>query len=121
MADTEGLTLIMIDVVKSRFADSLWVAQDLTRITHEQGTIRALKECIRVYQVVLDYNVVEAMNAVKRGNPKFGEQAMLDSGDEVEACKTGFPGGNVPAQLAGQTRTLHGVSDVAASLIKTLE
>lgn len=111
----------MIDVVKSRFLDSLRVAEDLTRKTRDPGTGRALKDCIRVYRVVLDYNVGVAKNAVKQGDPKFGEQAMVDSGNEAEACASGFPGRKVPAQLAGRTRTLHDVSNVAASLIKTME
>lgn len=119
--DTETLTLIMIDAVKTRFSDSVRVAEDLTRKTHDPAMIRALKDCVRVYRVVLDYNVVTATNAVKQGDPKFGEQAMVDSGNEVEACRSGFPGGKVPDQLAGRSRVLRGVSDVAASLIKTME
>ena len=121
VSDPEELILIMIDAVKSRFTDSLRYAQDLTRKTRDPQVGRALQECIQFYRVVLDDNVVVATNAVKQGDPKFGEQAMLDSANEAEACRSGFPEGKVPAELPGRTRLLHGVSNVAASLIKTLE
>lgn len=121
VSDPEELILIMIDTVKSRFTDSLRYALDLTRKTRDPEVIRALKDCIRVYRVVLDANVVVATNAVRQGDPKFGEQAMLDSANEAEACRSAFPEEKVPAELPGRTRVLHRVSNVAASLIKTLE
>ncbi|KAJ8442927.1 hypothetical protein Cgig2_022293 [Carnegiea gigantea] len=121
VSEPEELILIMIDAVKSRFTDSLRYALDLTRKTRDPEVIRALKDCIRVYRVVLDANVVVATSAVRQGDPKFGEQAMLDSANEAEACRSAFPEDKVPAELPGRTRVLHRVSNVAASLIKTLE
>ncbi|KNA18310.1 hypothetical protein SOVF_072060 [Spinacia oleracea] len=120
-ADTESLILIMIDDVKTRFMDSLQYVQYLNRKTHDPDTIRALHECIWVYGVVLDTSIDLAVRAVKQGNPKFGEQAMVDAGNEAEACRRGFPEDKVPARITVQTPKLHGVSNVAASLIRTME
>lgn len=120
-ADNEGLILIMIDVVKTRFSESVHYMEDLTRKTHDPKTIRALHTCMRVYRVVVDISVDLAVRAVKQGVPKFGEQAMVDAGNEAEACRVAFPEGKVPGGLVDRTRLLHGVSNVAASMIKTLE
>ncbi|XP_021716470.1 cell wall / vacuolar inhibitor of fructosidase 1-like [Chenopodium quinoa] len=120
-ADTQSLILIMIDDVKTRFSDSLQYVEELARKTHDPDTIRALKQCIRLYRVVLDTSIDLAVRAVKQGNPKFGEQAMVDAGNEAEACRMAFPEDKVPGPIPGQTRMLHGVSNVAASMIKDLE
>ncbi|XP_010685378.2 cell wall / vacuolar inhibitor of fructosidase 1 [Beta vulgaris subsp. vulgaris] len=120
-ADSEGLILIMIDVVKTRFSDSFRYVEDLTRKTHDPAVIRALQECKQLYRVVLDVSVGLAVRAVKQGDPKFGEQAMVDAGNEAEGCRMAFPEGKVPGRIVGRTRMLHGVSNVAASMIKSLE
>ncbi|KAK9726946.1 hypothetical protein RND81_05G247600 [Saponaria officinalis] len=120
-ADTEGLILIMIDTVKARFSDSLRYIEGMARKTRDPAMIKALKECAHLYQLVVNTNVGVAVNAVRLGDPKFGEEAMLDSGNEAEACRLAFPEGKVPGPVTGQTQALHGVSNVAASMIKILE
>lgn len=119
--DTTSLILIMIDIVKTRFSGSLRYVEDLSRKTHDPDIIRGLQECTRVFRVVLDVSIDLANRAVKQGNPKFGEQAMVDAGTEAEACRMAFPEPKVPGPITGQTRILHGVSNVAASMIKILE
>ncbi|CAO2840210.1 unnamed protein product [Amaranthus hypochondriacus] len=119
--DTQSLILIMVDVVKTRFSDSLRYVEDLTRKTHDRVTIKGLQQCIQLYRVVLDTSIDLANRAVQQGDPKFGEEAMVDAGNEAEACRIGFPEGKVPGQITGRTQMLHGVSNVAASMIKTLE
>ncbi|KAL2899583.1 Cell wall / vacuolar inhibitor of fructosidase 1 [Bienertia sinuspersici] len=119
--DNQGLILIMIDVVKNRFSESLGYVEDLTRKTHDPDMKRALSKCIRVYRVVVDTSVDLAVRAVKQGVPKFGEQAMTDAGNEAEACWMAFPEGKAPGRIVDRTPMLHGVSNVAASMIKALE
>ncbi|GAB4842551.1 hypothetical protein Ancab_012527 [Ancistrocladus abbreviatus] len=65
--DAKGLILIMVDVVKSKCSDSL--------------------------RVVFEANVGVAVNAVNLGDPKFGEQAMIDSANEAKACERQSRGG----------------------------
>ncbi|XP_074288681.1 cell wall / vacuolar inhibitor of fructosidase 1-like [Silene latifolia] len=120
-ADTQGLILIMIDTVKTRFTDSLRYVEGMAQRTHDPAMTKALKECIHLYQLVLNTNVALAVTAVNEGDPKFGEQAMTDSGNEAEACRSAFPEGKVPGPMTGRTSELHGVSNVAASMIKILE
>ncbi|KAL9228538.1 hypothetical protein vseg_004107 [Gypsophila vaccaria] len=120
-ADTEGLIMIMIDTVKTRFSDSLKYIEGMARKTRDPAMLKALKECTEVYQLVVSTNVGVAVNAVRQGDPKFGEQAMVDAGNEAEACRLAFPEGKVPGPLVGRTQALHGVSNVAASMIRILE
>ena len=122
--DAEALTLIMLDVAKNRFLKSLrYVEDDLTRNrkTHDPAETRALQECIRVYRVVVDTLIDVAERAIKEGDPKFGEEAMVDAGNEAQACKMAFPKRKVLRWITGRTWILHQLSNVTASLIKTLE
>ena len=117
----EGLILIMVDVVKTGFSDSLQYVKELSKKARDPDIIPALQECIWVYKVVVETSVELAVKAVKQGVPKFGEKAMADAGMEAQLCMMGFPEGKVPGRIMGWTRMLQGVCNVAASMIKILE
>ncbi|GAB4842553.1 hypothetical protein Ancab_012529 [Ancistrocladus abbreviatus] len=119
-ADAEGLILIMVDVVRSKFADSLRYVNELTKEARQPEIVRALKECAWYFRVVLEANVGVAVNAVNLGDPKFGEQAMIDSANEAMACERQFSG-KFRSPLTERTNYLEGISYVAAALVKILE
>ncbi|KAL8139799.1 hypothetical protein V2J09_005820 [Rumex salicifolius] len=129
-ADTEGLIRIMIDVVRSKFSDSLAYVNRMMKESPPPARARALRECVRRFKVVLNANVIVAESAVNLGDPKFGEGAMLDSAVEAHACERAFVGsggddvdgaGRDKSTLIERTRFLHGLSNVAASMIRILE
>ncbi|GAB4842552.1 hypothetical protein Ancab_012528 [Ancistrocladus abbreviatus] len=118
--DAKGLILIAVDVVKSKFSDSLRFMNELAKQARQPEIVRPLKECARLFRVVLEANVGVAVNAVNLGDPKFGEQAMIDSANEAKACERQFSG-RFRSPLTERTNYLDGISNVAAALIKTLE
>ncbi|GAB2269214.1 hypothetical protein Dimus_004183 [Dionaea muscipula] len=125
-ADSGGLALIMVDVVKSKFTDSLGyvnqlVKQQQTGSQQQPALLEALRQCASHYKVVLDDNVPVAHNAVDEGDPKFGEQAMTDSGIEVDACESGFSDKKLASPLTEKNKYLQGISSVAAVLFHLLE
>ncbi|GMH22046.1 hypothetical protein Nepgr_023889 [Nepenthes gracilis] len=119
-ATAEALIPIMIDVVRSEFTASLAHVNALIKQARDPGMARALRECAWLYKVVLEDNVVVAVKAVKLGDPKFGEEAMIDSGNEAEACERTFSG-RLRSPVTERTKYLHGVCNVAAALVKIME
>jgi len=120
--DPTSLSLLIIDIVKSRFSDAVKFDQDLSQKTQDPDVVQGLKKCISLYEdVVINSQVKSAIYAVKAGNPKFGEEAMTDAGNTADFCQSEFPTGKIPPELPGQTQSLHGISNVAAAIIKTLE
>ncbi|KAL9232211.1 hypothetical protein vseg_007347 [Gypsophila vaccaria] len=113
-ADSTNLILIFLDVIKSRFSDSLVHAKDMSKSTTDPKMIRALTECVSEYSVVANDNVKTAIYAVKTGNPKFALQAMDDARIEADACKNGFDG-NVPPYFGDRTRELDEISAIAST------
>ncbi|GAB2293356.1 hypothetical protein Dimus_027556 [Dionaea muscipula] len=123
-----GLALIMIDVVKLRFADSLgtvnrlilkkaWDVDDQL----DETTVKALRRCASLYKVVLEADVPVAREAVEKGDPKFGVDSMVDSSIEADACERGLvAAGKLRSLLTEKNKKLQEISNVAAALIKLL-
>ncbi|KAK9667784.1 hypothetical protein RND81_13G010900 [Saponaria officinalis] len=118
-ADPKSLILIMIDVIKSRFSDSLTHARDMSKSTTDPKMTRALKECISCYTAVTDADVKTAIYSVQTGNPKFALDAMVDAGNEADSCQSEFQG-DVPPFFVDRTRELKEISAIAAALVQTL-
>ncbi|KAJ8422006.1 hypothetical protein Cgig2_017226 [Carnegiea gigantea] len=119
--DPKSLALLMIDIVKSRFSDSVKCAKDMTMKTHDLDVIWALKKCVWMYQdVVINHLVKTTIYAVEMGDLKFGEEAMTGSGNTADGCQSEFPVGKIPPELPSRTQTLHGICNVVAAIIKTL-
>ncbi|CAI0467526.1 unnamed protein product [Linum tenue] len=117
--DVPTLALIMIDSVKARATSTL---EEIKRLMKQ--TAPSLKEpldnCAARYDVVLEADVTVARQAVKLGNPKFGEGAMNDVGVECEDCEGGFGRNGEKSPLTKQNGDVRGLADVAAAIVRLL-
>ncbi|KAI5675153.1 hypothetical protein M9H77_06103 [Catharanthus roseus] len=117
-ADVSGLALIVIDAVKSQ-SNSI-----LTEINHLLKTNRDLKVplhlCTKVYKFILKYDISVANEAVSKGNPKFGEDAMKDAAiNMAPKCEGGFKKfGRSP--LTSRNKVAIDLSNIAVAIIRLL-
>ncbi|KAL1226376.1 Cell wall / vacuolar inhibitor of fructosidase 1 [Cardamine amara subsp. amara] len=78
---------------------------------------RALDECKLRYETIVNVDVHTAIIAIK-GNPKFGEDAIVDVGVEASICQGGFPKGQ--SLLTGLTQRMDKTCDVTRAIIRML-
>ncbi|EOA29659.1 hypothetical protein CARUB_v10015473mg [Capsella rubella] len=114
-ADTVGLALILVDKIKALGTETLGRINE----AYKTKTMlkRALDECNLRYKTIVDVNVHTAIIAIK-GNPKFAEDAVVDSGVEASVCEGGFPKGQSP--LTELTQRMDKICDVTRAIVRML-
>lgn len=78
---------------------------------------QALDECSRSYKTMLNAGVPQATEALTKGNPKFGEQVMVDAGIGATRCEEGFKG---KSPLTSLTKSMVTTSNVGRAIVKML-
>ncbi|CAN0855286.1 Cell wall / vacuolar inhibitor of fructosidase 1 [Linum grandiflorum] len=112
----KSLALAMIDVVKAKATATLKEIEWL--FANEPSLKDPLTACANMYRVIVDDDVSVAINAVRLGDPKFGEGAMNDAGNEADSCERGFEQGESP--LTELNKAVRKVADVASAIIRVL-
>lgn len=114
--DVTGLGLIMVGALESKLTSALQRTRQLLK-TKPHLKI-PLIECSKRYSFILKYDVTEAYQALRLGDPKFGEESMNDSAMEAQECEDGFK--RFPSPLTGVNKEAHDISAVAAAIIRLL-
>ncbi|CAH8254855.1 unnamed protein product [Arabidopsis lyrata] len=114
-ADTSGLALILIDKIKGLTTKTLNEINGLYKKRPELK--RALDECSRRYKTILNADVPEAIEAISKGVPKFGEDGVIDAGVEASVCEGGFKG---KSPLTSLTKSMQKISNVTRAIVRML-
>ncbi|CAN8248282.1 unnamed protein product [Cochlearia groenlandica] len=110
-ADIPNLVLILVDKIKALGKDTQ------VKINQAYKMKPNLKhECTKRYKVIDDdvSTVIEALP----GNPKFGEDAIVDALVEADYCEGSFPKGQSP--LTSLTVRMMKICDVTRAVIRNL-
>ncbi|EEF43122.1 cell wall / vacuolar inhibitor of fructosidase 1 [Ricinus communis] len=114
-ADTTGLALIMVDIIKARATASL------NFIRHQYHKSPRLKKqltsCAHGYDAILTLDIPEAYEALQKGVPKFAQDAANDAAVEANSCEGGFHGNSPMKKL---NVLVHDTSAVASAVIRLL-
>ena len=79
---------------------------------------KALKGCLEVYENgVLKADIPSAMEALQKGNPKFGEQGMNDAAIVAESCERSFGGASPISSL---NKNVSDLSRVSSAIVRLL-
>ncbi|CAN1243339.1 Cell wall / vacuolar inhibitor of fructosidase 1 [Linum perenne] len=117
-ADVETLALVMIDAVNSKATAASQRINHLMK-TAPPSMRKPLRACAQIYDIITKYEIPEAIQAVRLGDPKFGEDAMNDSAAEPASCEQEFGGSN-KSPLSQHNQAVHGVAVVTAAIIRLL-
>ncbi|KAL8490528.1 hypothetical protein ACS0TY_022521 [Phlomoides rotata] len=90
-ADMAGLGLIMVAAVKAKSEQALSAVNSL-RKSGQPKLSQPLQRCTDFYNGVLKADVPMAEEALRKGDPKFGEDGMVDAAFEAELCEGAFKG-----------------------------
>ncbi|KAI9081155.1 hypothetical protein K1719_036914 [Acacia pycnantha] len=93
-ADVAGLGLIMVEATTEKAKAA---RNRINQLLHRGGVgakqEKALRSCGEMYKVVVENNVPEAIEALKKRDPKFDEDGARDVKDEATFCEDEFFGG----------------------------
>ena len=117
-ADLTGLALILVAGVEHKGDETIKQIKDMKSSRPELGP--ALDYCAQVYDTVVKVNVPEANDALKLGNPKFGEDGMADSAVESQACERSFKEHGMTSPMTEQNKAVENVANVARAIIRML-
>lgn len=119
-ADVPGLSLIMVDIIKAKATKTLNRIHELLK--RGPGGFRekqALSSCANSYNVIIEADVPEAIEALTRGGYKFAEDGIADAAVEADICEHGFSSlGSSP--LTDMNKDMNEVSNVARAIVRTL-
>ncbi|XP_062151836.1 cell wall / vacuolar inhibitor of fructosidase 1-like [Alnus glutinosa] len=114
-ADVTGLALTMVDVLKTKATETL---NHIKALLHGSPKLkRSLRSCADSYKAIIEGDVPEAIEALKKGNPKFAEQGANDAADEATSCEGRFSG---RSPLTDMNKAVHDVAAVAAAIVRNL-
>uniref|UniRef100_A0A1J3HM48 Cell wall / vacuolar inhibitor of fructosidase 1 n=1 Tax=Noccaea caerulescens TaxID=107243 RepID=A0A1J3HM48_NOCCA len=114
-ADTSGLVLILLDKIKGLATKTL---NEINGLYKKRPELKgALYECSRRYKTILNADVPEAIEAISKGVPKFGEDGVIDAGVEASACERGFKG---KSPLTSLTKSMQKISNVTRAIVRML-
>ncbi|XP_010500306.1 PREDICTED: cell wall / vacuolar inhibitor of fructosidase 1-like [Camelina sativa] len=114
-ADISGLALILIDKIKVLATKTLTEINGLYKKRPELK--QALDQCSRRYKTILNADVPEAIEAISKGVPKFGEDGVIDAGVEASVCEEGFQG---KSPLTSLTKSMQNISSVTRAVVRML-
>ncbi|MCD7464215.1 hypothetical protein HAX54_052306 [Datura stramonium] len=112
------LSLIMVDAVKSK---SIKIMERVKELEKSNPELRVpLSQCYVAYNAVLRADVSVAVEALKRGVPKFAENGMDDVDIEAETCEYSFNYEKLASPISDMNRDIIELSKVAKSIIRML-
>ncbi|XP_028753527.1 cell wall / vacuolar inhibitor of fructosidase 1 [Neltuma alba] len=119
VADVAGLGLIMVKVTAAKAkAASNRINQLLHRGRVGAKQEKALRSCAEMYKVVVENDVPEAIEALKKGDPKFGEDGVRDAQDEATYCEEEFSG--VKSPLTRENNAVRNAAAVTVAIVRQL-
>ncbi|XWS14231.1 hypothetical protein CRYUN_Cryun36dG0105400 [Craigia yunnanensis] len=118
-ADVAGLAHIGADKLKAKATATLVQITGLLKGAKDQKLKMALRDCVDYYNAIIKYDIPVAIEAVAKGNPKFGVQGATDAANEADACERRFKNQhNFP--ITGSNKVVHDLSAVVASIVQLL-
>ncbi|XP_009590146.1 cell wall / vacuolar inhibitor of fructosidase 1 [Nicotiana tabacum] len=117
-ADLTTLGLVMVDAVKLK---SIEIMKSIKKLEKSNPELRLpLSQCYIVYYAVLHADVTVAVEALKRGVPKFAENGMVDVAVEAETCEFSFKYNGLVSPVSDMNKEIIELSSVAKSIIRML-
>ncbi|CAN1813639.1 Cell wall / vacuolar inhibitor of fructosidase 1 [Linum perenne] len=118
--NVEELALVIIDVVQAKATVAYNQIKKL--LATKPDLKKPLSECAQEYHVVIHEDHDEAVEAVTKGDPKFGEDAMADSALTPDSCKDTFEQYKKAflAKLTQPSNVVQETANVARALIRML-
>ncbi|GJR36343.1 gypsy type transposase [Tanacetum coccineum] len=117
-ADLTSLALIAVAGVEHKGDETIKQIKDLKSSKPELRP--ALDYCTQVYHTIVKVDVPMANDALKLGNPKFGEDGMADSAVETQACEGSFEEHGMTSPMTKQNKAVEAVANVARAIIQNL-
>ncbi|CAN4104665.1 unnamed protein product [Withania somnifera] len=108
----------MVDAVKSKTIKIMEKLKELEKSNPEWRV--PLSQCYVAYYAVLRADVSVAVEALKRGVPKFAEDGMVDVVVEAETCEFSFNYNKLVSPISNMSRDIIELSKVAKSIIRML-
>nr|QED22722.1 vacuolar invertase inhibitor [Solanum mauritianum] len=118
--DITTLGLVMVDAVKLK---SIEIMKKLKELEKSHPEWRApLSQCYVAYNAVLRADVTVAVEALKKGDPKFAEHGMDDVVVEAQTCEFSFNYYNnkLAFPISDMSKDIIELSKVAKSIIRML-
>ncbi|TMW82177.1 hypothetical protein EJD97_006604 [Solanum chilense] len=117
--DITTLGLIMVDAVKSKSIEIMKKLKELEKSNPEWRV--PLNQCYVAYNAVLRADVTVAVEALKKGDPKFAEDGMDDVVVEAQTCEFSFNYYNKSDfPISNMSKDIVELSKVAKSIIRML-
>ncbi|OMO58511.1 Pectinesterase inhibitor [Corchorus olitorius] len=115
-ADVAGLAHIGADKVKARATATLRQITVLLKGAKDPKLKTALTECLDLYNTIIKYDIPVAIDAVVKGNPKFGVESAADAANEANDCERRF----IKSPISGSNKAVHDLSSMVASIVQLL-
>ncbi|KAE8730966.1 Poly(A) polymerase, putative isoform 1 [Hibiscus syriacus] len=115
-ADIPGLAQIGANKVKAKATATLRQITALLKEAKDQSLKKALLDCLDYYNAIVDYDVPTAIDAVVKGDPKFGLRGLNDAANEALACERRFEK-QPKFPIEGDNKVVHDLSTVASSIV----
>ncbi|KAK4280503.1 hypothetical protein QN277_012124 [Acacia crassicarpa] len=71
-----------------------------------------------MYEMMLDIDVPEAIEALEKGNPKFAEDGVKDMGNEAVYCEEEFD--DEKSLLKQENEAIHELASIAVAIVRQL-
>ncbi|XWS08468.1 hypothetical protein CRYUN_Cryun40dG0004800 [Craigia yunnanensis] len=117
-ANVAGLALIGADKLKAKATATLGQITGLLKGAKDPKLKMALRVCVDYYNAIIKYDIAVVIEAVTKGNPKFGVEAATDAANEADACERKFK--NQPKFPISGNKVVHDLAAVVASIIQLL-
>ncbi|XVE82302.1 hypothetical protein DITRI_Ditri15bG0137300 [Diplodiscus trichospermus] len=118
-ADVSGLAHIGADKLKAKATAALGQITGLLKVAKDPKLKMALRDCVDYYNAIIKYDIPVAIEAVAKGDPKFGVQGANDAANEADACERRFK--NQPnSRISASNKAVHDLSAVVASIVQLL-
>ncbi|XP_022741974.1 cell wall / vacuolar inhibitor of fructosidase 1-like [Durio zibethinus] len=118
-ADLLGLAHIVADKLKAKTTATLGQITGLLKGAKDPKLRMALRDCFDYYNAIIKYDIPVTIDAVAKGNPKFGVQGATDAANEADACERRFK--NQPKfPISSSNKVVHDLSAVVASIVQLL-
>ncbi|KAG4126846.1 hypothetical protein ERO13_D10G180700v2 [Gossypium hirsutum] len=118
-ADVAGLAQIGTDKLKAKATATLRQITALLKVAKDPKLKMALRDCADYYNAIVKYDIPVAVEAVTKGDPKFGVEGATDAANEADACGRGFK--NQPKfPIYASNKVVHDLSAVVASIVQLL-
>ncbi|KAJ8767308.1 hypothetical protein K2173_017352 [Erythroxylum novogranatense] len=113
--DVSGLAIIVVDALKTK-------SQAVMKLLRfKRSKLPALKlaydSCISYYDAIINADIVEAREALEKGDPKFAQNGMNDAANEASFCETEFKG---KSPITYYNQDVHATAAIASSIVQLL-